>query len=87
MKKQIIAVFILSAIVALFPLDAGLSHNPMGEFCRDNNMDECLIDYSKVFALWASWFAAVFTILIATLAGIHLCIKGYKLLSSNRNRN
>ncbi len=62
MKKLIIIVFIISVCIASFALYAGITHNAMGEFCQDLDLDLdiCKFDFYYAAFIWASWFIPIF---------------------------
>ncbi len=60
MKKLIAIVFIVSISIASFALYAGITHNAMGEFCKNLDLDTCKFDFSYAAFIWASWFIPIF---------------------------
>jgi hypothetical protein len=62
MKKSILLFIMVGAIIASFAVFVGVKHNSMGEFCVDNDLDNCIIDWLFVIQLWLFWFIPVFLI-------------------------
>ena len=79
MKRLVpIAISILIGVVALY---AGLQHNAMGEFCRNDNLDVCDIDYLYALGIFLSWFIVSLLVqifVILTARGLHRRIKASK---------
>jgi hypothetical protein len=44
MKKTILLFVFIAAIVASTAVFVGIKHNPMGEFCIGNDLDNCKQD-------------------------------------------
>jgi hypothetical protein len=60
MKIYITASFVISICIASFALYAGISHNAMGEFCKDLDLDECKLDLGYAAFIWFSRFIPAF---------------------------
>ncbi|PCI14510.1 MAG: hypothetical protein COB71_02085 [Thiotrichales bacterium] len=59
--RYIIFLSTLTSIgIASFVLYAGIQHNPMGAFCKDENLDVCDFDYIYSVVIWLSWFIPFF---------------------------
>ncbi len=60
MKKIAIISFLLSLMLAIVPVYVGFQHNPMGEFCANDVIEPCNLDYFYALSLWFFWFVAIF---------------------------
>jgi hypothetical protein len=60
MKIYILAAFIISICIASFALYAGITHNAMGEFCKDLDLDTCNLDFGYAAFIWFGWFIPAF---------------------------
>lgn len=60
MKYIYLTAFIIATLIACFALYAGIDHNPMGVFCKNENLDLCEFDYSYALFIWFSWFIPFF---------------------------
>ncbi len=60
MKYVYLIAFLIATLIACFALYAGIDHNSMGAFCKDENLDLCKFDYSYAVSIWLSWFIPFF---------------------------
>ncbi len=60
MKYILVISTLISIGIASFALYAGIQHNPMGAFCKDDNLDVCDFDYFYAVVIWLSWFIPFF---------------------------
>lgn len=60
MKAAFLIVVATSILIGGFALYAGFRHNAMGEFCGDDNLNVCNIDYWYVLGIFGSWFIVAF---------------------------
>jgi len=74
-------ILLLSALISIgiasFALYAGIQHNPMGAFCKDDNLDVCDFDYIYSMIIWLSWFIPFFIgqgVIIFLISLIHKAI-------------
>ncbi len=79
MKMKIFLFMIIAALLAIIPVYVGLTHNPMGEFCLNGNLDNCKFDWLYIFQLWLWWF---FAVAIAQIIAVFL-VKLLKLLTKD----
>ena len=69
MKRALLVSFSISVLLGIFALYAGMQHNTMGEFCRDDNLDVCKIDYLYASFIFLSWVVVSF---LAQIIAIYL---------------
>ena len=62
MKIYLTAAFIISICIASFALYAGITHNAMGEFCRELDLDACKFDFAYAAFIWFGWFIPAFLV-------------------------
>ncbi len=60
MKKFVMLTFFTSTCIASFVLLLGISHNSMGEYCRQFTVDGCDFDFVYAIFTWLNWFILVF---------------------------
>ena len=70
--KRIVGIAILiAALTGLAMMYIALQHNPMGEYCEwpdAPNVDNCVIQWGKLFFLGSTWFFAAFIVVSLILA-------------------
>ena len=74
MKIPLLISALVSTLIGAVALYVGLKHNAMGEFCRDDNLDICKIDYLYAFGIWVSWFIVSFVTLSVIIYLVRLII-------------
>ncbi len=70
----------LSLLTAFVLLYVGISHNAMGEFCKNADLNICDFDYSYAFTIWFSWVISTFIMLRVVLAIAKIGIISFKYL-------
>lgn len=82
MKKFLLIFIVVGAIIASIAVFVGIKHNPMGEFCIGNDIDNCRIDWIYASQLWFFWFTPVFLIQTVILFAVKFMISWSKKLTS-----
>ncbi len=59
----------------MFALYAGMQYNAMGEFCRDDSLDVCKIDYLYASATFLSWVVVSFLTQIIAIYLVRVLIR------------
>jgi hypothetical protein len=75
MRYFIFVVFLIACSIASFALYAGIQHNPMGEFCKNEDLSTCDFDYIYALIIWLSWFIPFFVLPAAVMIAIKYAIK------------
>jgi hypothetical protein len=60
MKIALLISALVSMALGLLMVYIGLQHNPMGEFCMNQNQSDCRLDWLYIMGLWLSWFIVLF---------------------------
>jgi len=74
MKVALVVITFISCVVAFFSLYVGVTHNSMGEFCRNLDLDECKFDYYYAAFIWLTWFIPFFVVQLVTFCFVRFVI-------------
>ena len=81
MKKAIGLFAIFGALIATVAVFVGIKHNPMGEFCVGNDLDNCRIDWLYALQLWFFWCIPVFLMQTISFYAVKFIVSWIKKLT------
>jgi hypothetical protein len=62
MKIYLTIALLVSICIASFALYAGITHNAMGEFCKDLDLEVCRFDFAYASFIWFGWFIPTYIV-------------------------
>lgn len=80
-KRIVTICLLISVILAILPVYVGLQHNAMGEFCVNDILAPCDLDYLYASSLWLSWLVFIFIVIAASSFIINVLLSAWKALT------
>jgi len=70
MKIYLTIALLVSICIASFALYAGITHNAMGEFCKDLDLETCSFDFAYASFIWFGWFIPTYLVQVFLIVAL-----------------